>query len=139
MYRSKRDWHLLSFDGNAAYPYPLDSLVKSHLCVERLREAGHDVLYIAEANTAAKDSAILLLAGHESRVLITEDRDFGTLVYGLRKAPPAGVVYIRLGFSTPGAIADALVEIIEDENIELEGRFTVLELGRIRQRLLPPI
>jgi len=107
------------------------------LCVERLREVGHDVLYIAEANAAAKDPDVLLLAGHESRILNTEDRDFGTLVYGLQKEPPEGVVYIRLGFSTPGAIADALWEIIEDENVELEGRFTVLELGRIRQRPLP--
>ena len=108
------------------------------LCVDRLREAGHDVQYVAETIPSTSDPDVLQQAGLEARILITEDRDFGTLVYGLRKAPPKGVVYLRLGFSTPGAIADALFEIIEDESIEPEGRFTVLELGRIRQGLLPP-
>ena len=50
------------------------------LCVERLCQAGHDVAYVAETGSGQKDPNVLQRAGSEARLLITEDRDFGTLV-----------------------------------------------------------
>ncbi len=46
-----------------------------------LREADHDVLAIAEVAKGAVDERVMERALSERRVLITEDRDFGELVY----------------------------------------------------------
>jgi len=49
--------------------------------IRALREAGHDVVAIAEVAKGATDEQVLERALNEKRVLITEDRDFGELVY----------------------------------------------------------
>jgi predicted nuclease of predicted toxin-antitoxin system len=107
------------------------------LGVERLRVAGHDVVYIADEHSGALDPAVLQRAGSDARVLITEDRDFGTLVYAQFESPPSGVVYLRLGTARPEAVADALVKIFEHPAVEIVGHLTVVEPGRTRQRPLP--
>jgi predicted nuclease of predicted toxin-antitoxin system len=49
--------------------------------IRALREAGHDVVAIADVARGASDEQVLERALQEERVLITEDRDFGVLVY----------------------------------------------------------
>ena len=48
--------------------------------IRALREAGHDVIAIAEVAKGATDDQVLARALDEKRVLITEDHDFGELV-----------------------------------------------------------
>src|SRR5258708_12150075 len=62
--------------------------------VRTLREAGHDVVAIAEVARGATDEQVLERALNENRVLITEDRDFGELVYA-RGRSSAGVILVR--------------------------------------------
>lgn len=62
--------------------------------IRALREAGHDVVAIAEVAKGAKDEQVLERALNEKRVLITEDRDFGELVYA-RAQSSAGVILVR--------------------------------------------
>ena len=45
--------------------------------IAALREAGHDVVAIAEVAKGVTDEQVLERALNEKRVLITEDRDFG--------------------------------------------------------------
>lgn len=52
--------------------------------VEALRADGHDVLYVAESLRGASDDGILTRAYTENRLLLTEDKDFGELVYRLK-------------------------------------------------------
>jgi predicted nuclease of predicted toxin-antitoxin system len=49
--------------------------------VDYLRSLGHDVLAVAEAMPQADDSDILDQAAIEERILITNDKDFGELVF----------------------------------------------------------
>ena len=53
---------------------------------ETLLELGHDVLSATEVDPSATDGALLALAMEQERVIITEDKDFGELVFlhGLR-------------------------------------------------------
>ncbi len=78
--------------------------------VASLRFDGHDVLYISEKKPGAPDEEILLDAYNEGRILLTEDKDFGELVYRLKK-PSRGIVkpssrafccnrYSEISFST---------------------------------------
>ena len=46
-----------------------------------LTDLGHDVLSGLETDPRATDEALLALANQEQRVLITEDKDFGELVF----------------------------------------------------------
>ena len=56
------------------------------IVVRALRSAGHDVLSVAEAARGAKDPVVLGLAREQNRVLLTEDKDFGRLIYAVMRA-----------------------------------------------------
>jgi len=62
--------------------------------VQKLRELGHDVLYIAESGSGSSDEQVLNQAFAEERILITEDKDFGELVYRLKRNV-FGVILLR--------------------------------------------
>jgi predicted nuclease of predicted toxin-antitoxin system len=65
--------------------------------VPHLRALGHDATRIATDYPAGlPDEEVLSIAYGEGRVLITDDRDFGELVFRLKR-PHAGVIYLRLG------------------------------------------
>jgi hypothetical protein len=69
--------------------------------------------------------------------MLTFDRDYGELIYKRRFPVPAGVVYFRLVPTTPDEPADQLSKLLSMGDLELEGKFTVVERGRVRQRPLP--
>jgi predicted nuclease of predicted toxin-antitoxin system len=62
--------------------------------VKILRDHGHDVVYIAEAQPSIVDTDVLSLATSLSRVLVTDDKDFGELTVR-RMQPSCGVVLLR--------------------------------------------
>lgn len=47
--------------------------------VRALRNGGHDVRALAEETARTDDQDVIALAARESRVLVTEDKDFGWL------------------------------------------------------------
>ncbi len=49
--------------------------------VRALRGAGHDVVAVAEQSGGIPDDVVIELARADSRVLLTEDKDFGQLVF----------------------------------------------------------
>ena len=49
--------------------------------VRALRSADHDVVAIAEVSPREEDPSVMDRAVKESSILITEDKDFGQLVY----------------------------------------------------------
>ena len=61
-----------------------------------LSSLAHDVTVVGRDYPASiPDVDVLAIAYAEQRVLITDDRDFGELVFRLRQ-PHAGVLYFRL-------------------------------------------
>lgn len=99
--------------------------------IRALREAGHDVAAIAEVAKGSTDENVLKLALNEQRILITEDRDFGELVYS-RRLPSVGVVLVRFHGhahrAKPATVAAAVLRM----GSRLRDRFTVVEPGRVR-------
>jgi predicted nuclease of predicted toxin-antitoxin system len=64
--------------------------------VTHLRSLGHEVTRVGTDYPATlPDHEVLSTAHREQRILITDDRDFGELVFRLRQ-PHAGVIYLRL-------------------------------------------
>ena len=54
--------------------------------VTKLRLSGFEVMYILQTHQGADDEFVLNVSNEQERVLITQDKDFGELVYRLRKA-----------------------------------------------------
>jgi len=63
--------------------------------VEHLRAAGHDVTYMAESAPGTTDRQAIDSAQAEGRILLTEDKDFGELVFRRMTAVP-GLVLLRI-------------------------------------------
>ena len=101
--------------------------------VKWLRSAGHDVIYAAESLSGDPDEVLLEIARREERILVTDDKDFGDLVFH-RRLTSQGILLIRL--SSP-RIEDRLRRLAEIWGAiapHLEGRFVVLGDKKVRIR-----
>lgn len=99
--------------------------------VRALREANYDVVAIAETAAGATDEQVLDCALAEGRMLITEDRDFGNLVYARGRRSP-GVILLRFPNGARLARPATLLEAIIVLGSRLQNAFTVVEPGRVR-------
>jgi len=104
--------------------------------VNALRQAGHDVRYAAETDARSTDLNLLGLASAEQRIIVTEDFDFADLLFRDR-LPALGAVILFLPALTPSDRAMRLLALIEVGDVALEGRLTIIEKRRVRQRALP--
>lgn len=104
--------------------------------VQRLREAGLDVEAIGETSPSALDDSVLAYARENGRILITFDRDFGELVYHRGAPRPPGIIYLRIPPAAPDSAARAVLDLLRLPEVVLEGRFTVVDVDKVRQRPL---
>jgi predicted nuclease of predicted toxin-antitoxin system len=104
--------------------------------VHVLREAGHDVLSISDISPRADDTIVIDLAANESRILLTEDRDFGQLVYASTRTS-GGVIYMRYPASAQSTLAQDVVSLVASHRDHLLGHFVVMQPGRTRISRLP--
>jgi predicted nuclease of predicted toxin-antitoxin system len=104
--------------------------------VYALRKAKHDVLAVAEIAPRAADSEVIKLAVKQERILLTEDKDFGQLVYA-HSQKSSGVIFLRFPFSARELIAKDIVKLVEDQKEKLIGSFIVVQPGKIRITRLP--
>ena len=107
-----------------------------YAAVRALRNEGYDVVAVAEAAPQTEDPDVLELAYQENRVLLTEDKDFGQLVFSAGQQA-AGVVLLRFPAAARAAIGQAVVEMCRRLGDGLVGSFVVLEPGRLRISRLP--
>ena len=93
---------------------------------------GHDVLSALERNPRATDEELLALALEEGRILVTEDKDFGELVF-VRKLPhPCIVRFVAL---TVAEKVTAMRELIgQHAEAMSEGALIVVMRRRVRIR-----
>jgi predicted nuclease of predicted toxin-antitoxin system len=101
--------------------------------VALLRSDGHDVLSVAEVAAGLSDADVVALALKEKRLLLTEDKDFGDLVFRRERAVP-GVVLMRIDTDNSKLKAARLAAAIDQYRKGLFGRYTVVEQGRLRSR-----
>jgi len=99
--------------------------------IRALRAAGHDVLAIAEVAGGANDEQVLERAVREQRVLVTEDLNFGNLVFA-RGLPTPGVILVRFRTPVRSAKPATVVEAVSRLGSRLRNAFVVVEPGRIR-------
>ncbi|MFQ5419328.1 MAG: DUF5615 family PIN-like protein [Anaerolineae bacterium] len=101
--------------------------------VTHLREAGHQVWYVAEMSPGVSDTDVLDTANRENAIVLTFDKDFGDLIFRQRRVSH-GVILIRLhGFSSDQK-AVLVANMIQNNGPELPRAFSVLTPKKVRIR-----
>jgi predicted nuclease of predicted toxin-antitoxin system len=103
--------------------------------VASLRNEGYDVTYALEEKPGLQDDMVLQRAYDERRILLTEDKDFGELVFRLRK-PAAGIVLIRIPVIQRHLKWLRLKKLIENYADRLPMNFVVIDIEKFRFRPL---
>jgi len=101
--------------------------------VEQLRHDGHDVLYIAEIAPSVPDEVVLQRANERHALLVTQDKDFGEMVYRQSLAH-FGVVLIRLAGLAPQTKAQIVSRVFAERAAEMPSAFSVISPGIVRIR-----
>jgi predicted nuclease of predicted toxin-antitoxin system len=106
------------------------------IMVRALREAGHDVLAISEITPRLEDFEVIQLAVSQKRILLTEDKDFGQLVFA-HGQKTGGVIFLRFPISAREQISKDLINLVDRQGEKLAGCFVTIQAGRIRISHIP--
>jgi len=101
--------------------------------VKRLRIDGHGVAYVTEMSPSITDDEVLERTNADQCPLVTGDKDFGELVFRLRRVTH-GVILIRLPGLAPPLKASIVSEAIRLHRNEMLHAFTVISPGMVRIR-----
>ena len=96
--------------------------------VRALTAAGHDVSPVAKTAPGADDATVIEMALRESRILITEDKDFGQLVFASGATSP-GVVLIRFPAGARSSMIAAVTSLVATHPDRLSGRLSSSNLA----------
>lgn len=100
-----------------------------------LRKENHNVLYAAEDLQSRSDDDLLDLARKEQRILITDDKDFGELIFRKRLAT-SGIILLRLLSPTLVERVARLADVWPAIEARAPGRFVVISDQKVRIRNL---
>lgn len=104
--------------------------------VERLRQSGYQVWYVAEWEPGISDEVVLDLANRERAILLTVDRDFGELVFRQGRVT-TGVILLRLSGLSLARKAEIVNVALAAHGNEMDHAFTVITPGAVRIRRQP--
>jgi predicted nuclease of predicted toxin-antitoxin system len=103
--------------------------------VRALRREGHDVVWVREAAPGVADPEVLRRAQASQRIVVTQDKDFGTLAFQSRAGAPPGIVLVRVRGGLDRRVARVVAALRSDR--KWTGHFATIEASRIRLRALP--
>jgi len=103
--------------------------------VERLRQDGNAVLYVAEMEPGITDDIVLERANEKTSLLVTADKDFGELVFRDKRLTEGGVILLRLVGLSAERKAEIVSDALREHMAEFPNHFSVISPGRIRIRL----
>ena len=96
-----------------------------------LRELGYTVLSVQEQFNGITDPSVITLALQEKAILITEDKDFGELVFA-HKIAKLTIVFLRYQKPELILVRQLLLQVVAEYS-EKEGNFFVtIARGKIR-------
>jgi len=99
--------------------------------VRTLRRAGFDAISVSESAPRAEDSEVIDLALREERILLTEDKDFGRLVYS-HGQETVGVIFLRFPTFARKQVSKDVLNLVRQQGEKLVGAFVTIQPGRIR-------
>lgn len=115
----------------------LDESVEFRIAVY-LRENDFDVVTIAEEFPSIPDEQVLHIAYKKKRILITNDKGFGELIFKENQRSH-GVILIRMPFATLQEKLARLNLVLSSDTSSLNRLFTTITGKSIRPKRLPII
>lgn len=101
--------------------------------VSAIRSDGHDVRWMAEELEGSTEDVVLDTAVTDARILITEDKDFGELVFRQR-LHHNGIVLVRVDGIANDRKGRIVAQAVSEYQAHLAGAFTVIQHATIRIR-----
>ena len=101
--------------------------------VERLRDDGYNVLYVAELDPGIDDETVLSRSRQMNAILLTADKDFGELIFR-QHLFHCGILLIRLAGLTPDLKAELVADAFNQHAEEFSTGFAVLSKRALRLR-----
>lgn len=109
-----------------------DESIESEI-VRALRTVGHEVVDIKEISPGIEDIEVLSRAAVSEAILLTNDKDFGELIYRDRLIS-SGVILLRFGKLEINERIELLKTVLEEQEAKLTGSFTVVTAVSVRIR-----
>jgi len=105
--------------------------------VSSLRLAGIFVYSVAESSPGITDEEVMTLSENLSAMILTDDKDFGEIVFR-KQMSCRGIVLLRLTGVDYSCKADHVIRVIDRYGSEMIGNFVVITAERVRIRKLLP-
>ena len=99
--------------------------------VDYLLKNGYDVKWVADYDCKISDEDLLKIANAEKRILITNDKDFGELIF-LQKKISRGVILLRVKGQISQDKVRLIGKLIKNYSNKLLNHFVVITKNRIR-------
>ena len=100
---------------------------------EYLLRDNHDSKYVGDLIPSASDEDVLKIAKKENRILITNDKDFGELIFRLYRNS-SGVIFLRLRNDSPENRQRYVSAVIKNLSNKLIHSFVIVNENQIRVR-----
>jgi predicted nuclease of predicted toxin-antitoxin system len=98
--------------------------------VDHIRASGYDIKWIPDYDRQMSDDMLLEMAVREKRILITNDKDFGELVF--RQTRLGGVILLRFKGQQVLDKIKVLRKLLEDHSSRVSGSLCILSNEKIR-------
>jgi len=99
--------------------------------VDYLKYEGFDIMWIPDYNCMMKDEELLRLANKERRVLITNDKDFGNLVF-FKNLISSGIILFHAKEHNVEWKEKILKKVIDDFGEKVCSSFIVIGKDKVR-------
>lgn len=96
-----------------------------------LRGLGYEVFSVFDEARGMTDDDVLTKASVENRILITNDKDFGEMIFRERRAHH-GVVFLRLDDERAANKIKVLEQLLENYAEKLPGQFVTVTETKVR-------
>ena len=114
----------------------IDVCASSRKLQAELIDLGHDVVSALEIDPRASDEVLLSHGLDERRTIITEDKDFGELVFVHRLRHPCIIRFVEMGVDEKvAAVTELLQEYVDSIR---QGTLIVVTSSRVRVRQTEP-
>jgi predicted nuclease of predicted toxin-antitoxin system len=101
------------------------------IAVKALKDMGIHIQSIGEIERGMEDEQILSYAVQNNSIIITFDKDFGELVFRLKR-PALGIILLRVPPQSPEFIVSLLSPILSNPQFAPEMKFLVISATHIR-------
>ena len=99
--------------------------------VDELRMLGYDIVWIVDENPYLDDMSIFKIAQNENRILLTNDKDFGEIVFR-QKLVSAGIILLRIKGQDTGEKIKLLRKVLISHHDRISKHFVVITKEKVR-------